>query len=91
MAPERWALMAWQAGAVFTLRSLQLWNEPLHATSRLVGHAAEKQRAAMQGMVHLAEAVARGATPAAMMAAALEPARRRVAANARGLARKRRR
>ena len=26
--PDRWLMMAWQAGAVFSLRSLQLWTEP---------------------------------------------------------------
>ena len=41
---ERWGVMAWQAGMVFTLRSLELWSEPLDAAPRLMSHLAEKQR-----------------------------------------------
>lgn len=86
---DRWLLMAWHAGFVFTVRSMQLWSEPVHAAPRLMAHAAEKQRAMLQGMVGVTEAVVRGVTPMAMVEAAFEPARRRVAANARGLARRR--
>lgn len=87
---DRWLLMAWHTGFVFTLRSLQLWSEPAHAAPRLLSHAAEKQRAMLRGMVGVTEAVVQGAAPLAVMQAAFEPARRRVAANARGLARRKR-
>ena len=86
---HRWGVMAWQAGMVFTLRSLELWSEPLDAAPRLVSHMAEKQRALMQGMAGMTAAASRGAAPLVMMEAALEPARRRVAANARGLTKRR--
>lgn len=82
-------MMAWHAGFVFTMRSMQLWAEPTHAAPRLMQHAAEKQRAMLQGMVGVTAAMVRGVAPLAVMEAALEPARRRVAANARGLARRR--
>ena len=86
--PDRWLMMAWQAGAVFSLRSLELWTEPAHAAPRLMAHVAEKQRAMLRGMASVTAAAARGAAPLVLLEAALEPARRRVAANARGLARR---
>lgn len=88
MLDERWLLMPWHAGFVFTLRSLQLWTEPTHAAHRLLAHAEEKRRAMLQGMVGVTRAVVDGATPMALVQAAFEPARRRVAANARGMARR---
>ena len=33
MTPPAYALMAWQASWVFTLRSMQLWTDPMAATS----------------------------------------------------------
>ena len=81
--------MAWQTGTVFTLRSLDLWADPVRAGPRMMVHMAEKQRAMTRGAIGLAAAAARGAAPLALLEAAMEPARRRVAANARGLARAR--
>ena len=86
--PGVWVLMAWQAGAVFALRSLQLWADPLRAAPRMLAHAAEKQRAMARGARGVTAAMAEGAAPHVVMQAAFEPARRRVAANARTMARK---
>ena len=55
----------------------------------MLAHLAEKQRAMTRGAIGVTAAAARGASPLALMEAAMEPARRRVAANARGLARAR--
>jgi hypothetical protein len=87
--PDRWLMMAWHANFVFTMRSMELWAEPAHAAPRLMKHAAEKQRAMLKGMVGVTQAMVQGVTPLAVVEAAFEPARRRVAANARGLAKRR--
>ena len=85
--PGIWMVMAWQTGTVFTLRSMELWADPIQAGPRLLAHLAEKQRAMTRGAIGVTAAVSRGAFPLALLEAAMEPARRRVAANARGLAR----
>lgn len=84
--PLALGLFAWQAGCVFTLRSVQLWTEPARAQARLTAYALEKQRAFTQGMTAAGRAHLAGADAAAVAAAALAPARRRVRANARKLA-----
>ena len=80
-------LFAWQAGWVFTLRSAALWTEPAKAQSKLAEYALEKQKAFATGAVHAGAALLTGATPQAVMEAALAPSHRRVRANARKLAR----
>jgi hypothetical protein len=87
--PAAYALLAWQAGWVFTLRSAQLWAEPATATAELARMAAEKQRAFAAGAVAAGRAALDGARPDLVAAAALGPARRRVAANLRQLTRPR--
>lgn len=79
------AAFAWQVGMVFTLRSIELWAEPVRAQARLAEYALEKQRAFVAGAAKAGQAALAGAAPAAVMAAALAPARRRVRANARKL------
>jgi hypothetical protein len=79
------AAFAWQAGMVFTLRSLELWTEPAKAQARLAEYAFEKQRAFTAGAMRAGRAALAGADPAAVAAAALEPARRRVRANHRAI------
>ena len=87
--PGVWMAMAWQTSTVFALRSMELWADPIQAGPRMLAHLAEKQRAMTRGAIGVTAAAARGASPLALMEAAMEPARRRVAANARGLARAR--
>jgi hypothetical protein len=82
------AAFAWQAGMVFALRSLELWVEPAKAQARLTAYAFEKQRAFAAGAARAGRAALSGADPAAVAAAALEPARRRVRANHRAIARR---
>lgn len=89
--PATFALFAWQAGWVFTLRSLQLASEPAQAAASLSAMALEKQRAFAEGWVAASKAAMRGADAGVVAAAALGPARRRVAANHKALTRKRRR
>ncbi|MGG5810708.1 hypothetical protein [Falsiroseomonas sp. CW058] len=83
--PAAYALFAWQAGWVFTLRSAQLWAEPATAAATLAEMAAEKQKAFAQGAVAAGLAAMQGARPDLVAAAALRPAQRRVAANMRAL------
>lgn len=85
--PAAYALLAWQAGWVFTLRSAQLWTEPAGAATALAEMAAEKQRAFAAGAMAAGRAAMLGARPDLVAAAALRPARRRVAANLRRLTR----
>jgi hypothetical protein len=89
MTPPNYALLAWQAGWVFTLRSAQLWTAPAEAAGALAEMAAEKQRAFAHGAFAAGRAAMSGAAPDAVMAAALRPAHRRVAANLRKLTRPR--
>lgn len=85
--PAAYAWLAWQAGWVFTLRSAQLWTEPAEAASALAEMAAEKQRAFTAGAFAAGRAAMLGTRPDLVAAAALRPARRRVAANLRQLTR----
>jgi hypothetical protein len=81
------ALLAWQACWVFTLRSAQLWTQPAEAATALTAMAAEKQRAFAAGAFAAGQAALAGSRPDVVAAAALRPARRRVAANLRQLTR----
>jgi hypothetical protein len=85
--PTAFALFAWQTGWVFTLRSLQLWAEPATAFTELGAMALEKQRAFAAGALAASQAALAGSRPDLVMAAALDPSRRRVAANMRALRR----
>lgn len=85
--PAGYALFAWQAGWVFAMRSAQLWTQPATAASELTRMAAEKQAAFAQGAVAAGVAAMQGSRPDLVAAAALRPARRRVAANMRALGR----
>ncbi len=85
MSPFFFANLAWQASLVFTARSLRLWADPGQAQARLTEHAMEKQRAFLEGMAAATRAGMAGASPQAVAAAALRPARRRLAANHRAL------
>ncbi|WP_426959459.1 hypothetical protein [Muricoccus radiodurans] len=86
MDPTRWGLFAWQAGWVFTLRSLDLATRA-DGAAELTRLAMEKQRAFADGWVAAGQAALRGADPAAVMAAAVRPAQRRVSANLRAIRR----
>jgi hypothetical protein len=83
--PAAYALFAWQAGWVFTLRSLQLTTDPVGASAALAGMVAEKQKAFADGAFAAGRAVLAGAGPDVVAEAAMRPARRRVAANMRAL------
>ncbi|HEV7264929.1 MAG TPA: hypothetical protein VGN83_08440 [Falsiroseomonas sp.] len=85
--PAHYAWLAWQAGWVFTLRSAQLWTEPAGAAASLAAMATEKQRAFAEGALAAGRAVLAGGGPERVAAAALRPARRRVASNLRQLTR----
>lgn len=87
MTPPAYALMAWQAGWVFTLRSVQLWTDPVTATAELTRMAVEKQVAFSAGALAAGKAALQGTRPDLVAAAAIAPARRRVAANLRELTR----
>ena len=83
--PAAYALFAWQAGWVFTLRSMQLGTDPVGASAALAEMGAEKQKAFTDGAFAAGRAVLAGARPDLVAAAALRPARRRVSANMRAL------
>ena len=83
----RWSLFAWQTGLVFTLRSAQLMARPGTAAVTLADMAMEKQLAFTQGFVDAGQAALRGEHIQAVTEAAVAPARKRVAANARALRR----
>ncbi len=85
MLPAQYAMFAWQAGWVFTMRSLQLAAEPAGAAAALTAMVAEKQKAFADGAIAAGKAVLEGSRPDVVAAAALRPARRRVAANMRAL------
>jgi hypothetical protein len=78
-------LLAWRATLVFTSRSLELWAAPADAPARLAGFAAEKQQAFTAGALAAMRLAGQGATPDRILAAAVEPANRRVRANSRRL------
>lgn len=86
--PAAYALFAWQAGWVFTLRSLQLTTDPAGASAALAEMVAEKQKAFADGAFAAGRAMLAGASPDAVAEAAMRPARRRVSANMRALNRK---
>ena len=77
--------MAWQAGWVFTLRSMDLMARPDSAGPELTRMALEKGRAFSDGWFAAGRAAMRGEMPAAVLEAAARPARRRVSANLRAL------
>jgi hypothetical protein len=81
--PAAFALLAWQSGWVFALRSAQLWADPATATAALAEMAAEKQKAFAAGAIAAGRAAMLGSRPDLVAAAAIRPARRRVAANLR--------
>lgn len=85
--PAALALLSWRAGWVFALRSAQLWTEPAGAATALADMAAEKQRAFADGAFAAGRAAMEGTRPDLVVAAALSPARRRVASNYRRLTR----
>jgi hypothetical protein len=88
--PAAYAWLAWQAGWVFTLRSAQLLTtEPAGAANALAEMVAEKQRAFADGAMAAGMAALAGSRPDVVAAAAIKPARRRVAANLRALTRPR--
>ena len=87
--PAAYAWLAWQASWVFALRSAQLMAEPASAATALTEMAAEKPRAFAAGAVAAGRAAWLGSRPDVVAAAALKPARRRVAANLRALTRPR--
>ena len=78
-----WRFVA-EAQAVMLRRSLALWAEPQNAGPALARMVAEKQRAFAEGALAAGFAMARGAEPAVVAAAALRPARRRVRRNLKG-------
>ena len=83
-----WGLFAWRAGMVFTARSAELMMQAPHEASHaLTGMALEKGRAFTEGWMAAGAVALRGADPSAVMAAAVRPSRRRVAANLRALKR----
>lgn len=86
--PTRWGMFAWQAGWVFTLRSLDLIARPDGASAELARMAIEKQKAFADGWLAAGAAAMRGESPAAVIEAAARPARRRVSANLRTLRRR---
>jgi hypothetical protein len=86
-SPAHYALLAWQAGWVFAIRSAQLWTDPATAGPALAAMAAEKQRAFAAGALAAGRAALRGSAPDVVASAALRPSRRRVAANLRSLTR----
>jgi hypothetical protein len=89
MTPFAAAMLAWQAGTVFTLRSQTMWSDPARAQLLLTQYAMEKQRAFAVGTAAAGRAALAGADPAAVLQAALLPAHRRLRANHRALTRRR--
>ncbi|MBX9698400.1 MAG: hypothetical protein K2X74_03130, partial [Acetobacteraceae bacterium] len=71
MNPFATAMLAWQAGTVFTLRSLALWSEPATAQADLTRYMLEKQKAFARGAFDAGAQALRGAPPEAVMRAAL--------------------
>jgi hypothetical protein len=86
--PAQYALLAWQAGWVFALRSARLMTDPVTASAALAEMAAEKQRAFAAGAIAAGRAAMLGSRPDVVAAAALRPSRRRVSANLRKLTRR---
>ena len=86
--PAAYALFAWQAGWVFTLRSMQLTTDPAGAGAALAAMVAEKQKAFSDGAFAASRAMMAGARPDVVAEAALRPSLRRVSANMRALNRK---
>jgi hypothetical protein len=85
--PAAFALLAWQSGWVFTLRTAQLWISPADAAAALTEMAAEKHAAFTAGAFAAGRAALDGSRPDLVAEAALRPTRRRVAANLRRLTR----
>ena len=85
MNPFAAAAFAWQAGLVFTVRTAQMWADPMQAQSQMTGFVVEKQRAFAQGAMAAQRATFAGGDGVAVLAAAIAPAERRVRMNARKL------
>jgi hypothetical protein len=73
-----------EAQTVMLRRSLALLAEPHQAGPALARMAVEKHIAFSEGAAAAGLAIARGATPEAVMAAAIRPARQRVRRNVKG-------
>ena len=80
---DAWRFLT-EAQAVMLRRSLALLAEPHMAGPALTRMAMEKHAAFSAGAAAAGVALARGAFPDAVIAAALRPARKRVRRNARG-------
>jgi len=80
---DAWRFLA-EAQMVMLRRSLALWAEPQNAAPALTRMAFEKHLAFSRGVAAAGMAMARGATPDAVMAAAIRPARNRVRRNVKG-------
>lgn len=81
---DAWRFLT-EAQLVMFRRSLALWSaEPHNAGTALMRMVTEKQVAFSQGAAAAGLALVRGASPDAVMAAALRPARKRVRRNVRG-------
>jgi len=81
---DAWRFLT-EAQAVMVRRSFALLAaEPHQAGTALMMMAVEKQVAFTEGVAAAGLAVARGAAPDAVMAAALRPARKQVRRNVRG-------
>ncbi len=84
MSPfDTWRFLT-EAQSVMLRRSLALLAEPHMAVPALARMAMEKHAAFSEGAVAAGEALANGAMPDAVIAAALRPARRQVRRNMRG-------
>ncbi|WP_431283050.1 hypothetical protein ACQW02_27245 [Humitalea sp. 24SJ18S-53] len=86
MDPLSFGMFAWQATWVFAMRSASLAGDPINASARLADMVDEKQRAFTAGMMGAVAAMAVGSRPDVVAAAAMRPAQRRVAVNAKRLA-----
>ncbi|WP_376095799.1 hypothetical protein ACE7GA_03705 [Roseomonas sp. CCTCC AB2023176] len=89
MDPVTWGLFAWEAGWVFSVRSMELmFQAPADAAETLGDMALEKGRAFAEGWFDAGLAAMHGADAMAVLAAAAAPARDCVRANLRGLGRR---
>jgi len=79
------ARFAWEAGEVFTRRSIGLVQNPAEAGFRLSDMVLEKQRAFAEGAMAAWDAALIGTRPDLVAEAALLPAQRQVAQNHRQL------
>jgi hypothetical protein len=80
---DAWRFLT-EAQTVMLRRSLALWAEPHNAGPALARMAVEKHLAFSEGVAAAGLAMARGASPDAVMAAAIRPARKQVRRNVKG-------